>query len=226
MGWAIFAICLNLIRSDGLDANAPVVAGSILAALGLIWFGSAWLARLLLKALKRSDFPGAFIIVTCIFVFIAAALAEWFGTHPVFGAFLVGVVFAQFPRDEADRQAGKAIRTIAVYLFAPLYFVAVGLKVNLAEHFDLWLVLLVTMVAVVSKVLGAGLGARLGGFDSRTSLAIGFGLNARGAIGIILATVALDNSLVDERIFVALVFMSLVTSMVSGVVLKRVMQAH
>jgi Kef-type K+ transport system membrane component KefB len=149
-------------------------------------------------------------------------LAEWFGIHPVFGAFLVGVVFAQFTRDETDKQAGKAIHTMAVYLFAPLYFVSVGLKVNFAEHFDLWLVLLVTVIAIVSKVLGAGLGARLGGFDPRNALAIGYGLNARGAIGIILATVALESGVVDERIFVALVVMSLVTSMVSGMALKRV----
>jgi Kef-type K+ transport system membrane component KefB len=226
MGWAIFAVCLNLIRTGGATANVPVVAGSIVTVLALTWFASAWLARPLLKTLKRADFPGAFVIVTSIFVFAAAALAEWFGIHPVFGAFLVGVVFAQFTKDETDKQAGKAIHTMAVYLFAPLYFVSVGLKVNFAEHFDLWLVLLVTVIAIASKVLGAGLGARLGGFDSRTALAIGYGLNARGAIGIILATVALENGVVDERIFVALVVMALVTSMVSGVMLKRVMQTH
>jgi Kef-type K+ transport system membrane component KefB len=194
--------------------------------LALTWFGTAWLARPLLKVLKRVDFPGAFVIMAGIFVFTAAALAEWLGTHPVFGAFLVGVVFAQFTRDETDKQAGKAIHTMAVHLFAPLYFVSVGLKVDFAEHFDVWLVLFVTVIAVASKVLGAGLGARLGGFDSRTALAIGYGLNARGAIGIILATVALESGVVDERIFVALVVMALVTSMVSGVMLKRVMQAQ
>ncbi|MFN8400185.1 MAG: cation:proton antiporter [Anaerolineales bacterium] len=225
VGWAIFAVCLNLIRTDGVDANLPAVAGSILAALGLIWFGTMWLARPLLYVLKRSEFPGAFIIVACIFIFVAAALAEWFGIHPVFGAFLVGVVFAQFPKDDSDKQASEAIQKIAVYLFAPLYFVSVGLKVNFAEHFDLWMVLLVTVVAVVSKVLGAGLGARLGGFDPRTSVGIGFGMSARGAIEIILASVALEYQIIDGRIFVALVVMALVTSMVSGVMLKRVITA-
>lgn len=110
VGWAIFAVCLNLIRTDGVDANLPAVAGSILAALGLIWFGTMWLARPLLYVLKRSEFPGAFIIVACIFIFVAAALAEWFGIHPVFGAFLVGVVFAQFPKDDSDKQASEAIQ--------------------------------------------------------------------------------------------------------------------
>lgn len=223
VGWAIFAVCLNLIRTNGAQADLSVVLGSVVIALALIWFGTAWLARPLLKALKRSNFPGAFITVACMFIFIAAALAESFGIHPVFGAFLVGVVFAQLPKDETDTQASDAIHKIAVYLFAPLYFVSVGLKVNFAENFDIWLALLVTVFAVGGKVLGAGLGAWLGGFDWRTSLAIGYGLNARGAIGIILATVALENGIVNERIFIALVVMSLVTSMLSGVMLKRVM---
>ncbi len=225
VGWAIFAVCLNLIRTNGADANLPAVIGSILAVLGLIWFGTMWLARPLLKWLKRSDFPGAFLIVACIFILSAAALGEWFGIHPVFGVFLVGVVFAQFSKDESDQQASEAIHRMAIYLFAPLYFVSVGLKVNFAENFNLWLVLLVTIVAIVSKVIGAGLGARLGGFNPRTSVGIGFGMSARGAIEIILATVALEYQIIDGRIFVALVVMALVTSMVSGVMLKRVVTA-
>ncbi|MFM8349144.1 MAG: cation:proton antiporter, partial [Bacteroidota bacterium] len=70
-----------------------------------------------------------------------------------------------------------------------------------------------------------GLGAKLGGFGWRESLATGFGMNARGAIEIILGLVALEYKLINETVFVALVIMALVTSMTSGPIMKMVLGA-
>ncbi|MFN8444034.1 MAG: cation:proton antiporter [Caldilineaceae bacterium] len=108
----------------------------------------------------------------------------------------------------------------ALSFFAPLYFVSVGLKANFATNFHLGLVLLVIAIACLGKIGGAGLGAWLGGLNPRRALAIGSGLNARGAMEIILATVALEHGVIDQRIFVALVIMALVTSLISGPLLK------
>ena len=66
--------------------------------------------------------------------------------------------------------------------FAPIFFVSIGLKVNFIEHFDPTVVGVILLLAFAGKVAGAGIGARLGGMSSRKSLAVGFGLNARGAM--------------------------------------------
>ena len=74
----------------------------------------------------------------------------------------------------------------------------------------------VLSIAIICKVMGASLGARLGGLSWRESFAIGFGLNARGAMGILLGTLALNEGLIDQKMFVAVVIMALVTSIISG----------
>jgi Kef-type K+ transport system membrane component KefB len=102
-----------------------------------------------------------------------------------------------------------------------LYFVSIGLRVNFAANFDLGLVLLIILIACVGKIGGASLGAWLARLPARQALAVGFGMNARGAMEIILASVALEYGLIDERIFVALVVMALVTSVLSGPMIQR-----
>jgi Kef-type K+ transport system membrane component KefB len=140
--------------------------------------------------------------------------------HAIFGAFLVGVALIPvFERNEADH-AQEIIYQFAVSLFAPLYFVSVGLKADFAANFDGPLVLLVIVVATVGKILGAAVGARIGRLPLQESLAVGFAMNARGAMEMILASVALEFGLIDQRIFVALVTMALVTSMMSGPLLQ------
>jgi Kef-type K+ transport system membrane component KefB len=146
-------------------------------------------------------------------------VAERLGIHAALGAFFLGVALSkQF--DEAN-QAREVIYQFAVSFFAPLYFVSVGLRVNFVEGFDLVLVAVVLGVACLGKLAGASLGAWLGGMPPRRSLAVGFAMNARGAMELILATIALQAGLIDQRIFVALVFMAIVTSLMSGPAMKR-----
>src|SRR6185436_17599753 len=84
-------------------------------------------------------------------------------------------------------------------------------------NFDSILVLVILVVACLSKIGAVLLGARLAGMPlNREAWAIAFGLNARGATGIILAGVGLANHVIDERIFVAMVVTALVTSLMSG----------
>ena len=105
-------------------------------------------------------------------------------------------------------------------VFAPLFFVSIGLRVNFFTNFDALLTLVILAIAFTGKIIGSGLGARLGGFTWRESLAVGFGMNARGAMEIILGIIALENGLINERVFVSLVILALVTSMASGPLMK------
>ena len=111
----------------------------------------------------------------------------------------------------------KKIYLPVMTILAPIYFVSIGLKTDFVANFDLTIVLLVFSVACIGKILGAGLGAMIGGMTERKALAVGFGLNARGAMEIVLATAALDYGLIEGRIFVALVIMALATTMISGI---------
>ena len=166
--------------------------------------------------------PSGFIGLITILVLVTAVIAESVGIHAIFGAFLMGVIFGR--SIEKYNQAHQVIYQFAVSFFAPLYFVSIGLKADFVANFDWRLVLVVLLIACLGKIGGAGFGAWLGGFNFKQALAIGFGMNARGAMEIILVTVALDYGLIDQRVFVALVIMALVTSMLSGPVMQRLVR--
>ena len=178
------------------------------------------LAQRALKWLKSyMPWPGAFLGITTILILLAAACAEAIGIHAVFGAFLVGLAFAQ--NFEKRDNAHEMVYQFVMYFFAPLYFVSIGLQANFVASFDLILVMAVLFIACIGKVLGVMLGLRISKMPWRQSAIISFALNARGAMEMILATVARDAGFIDDRLFVALVIMSLVTSVLSGPIMSQ-----
>ncbi len=154
------------------------------------------------------------VALTALAMLAVSFMAEFSGSNGIFGAFLSGVVLSQAPR-ERDTINGLAY-PVVMGVLAPIYFASIGLKANYAASFDPVIVVLILMVACIGKLLGAGLGAIAAGIGRRNALAVGFGMNARGAMEIVLASVALDYHLIDNRIFVALVVMAFTTTMISG----------
>ncbi len=221
-GWTLFTIVLSRFVPDAAPRPLGLTVMYLLLFAGTVIVGGRLLGRRAVTWLRRHvAWPSGFIGVTAILILAGAALAELIGVHAIFGAFLIGVSLGQAAGREDEAHA--VIYQFAVSFFAPLYFVSIGLRANFAVAFDWPLVILVLVVATVGKVAGAGLGAWLGGLPRRESLAIGVGMNARGAIEMILATVALDYGVIDERLFVALVIMALVTSLMSAPLLQRLL---
>jgi Kef-type K+ transport system membrane component KefB len=178
------------------------------------------LAQGALKLLKSyMPWPGSFLGITAVLILMAAACAEAIGVYAVFGAFLVGLAFSQ--NLEKRDAAHELVYQFVMYFFAPLYFVSIGLRANFVASFDLALVLVVFSIACIGKVLGVTLGLRASKMPWKQSAVIGFALNARGAMEMILATVAKDAGLIDDRLFVALIIMALVTSVLSGPIMSR-----
>lgn len=153
------------------------------------------------------------------YLLLSIAFSELIGIHSVFGAFLVGLAFS--PNLEKRDEAHEMIYQFVMYLFAPLYFVSIGLTANFVESFDLFLVLVVLIVACLGKVLGVTFGLVISKMPLRQSDAIGFAMNARGAMEMILATITKDAELIDDCIFVALLIPALVTSMLSGLIMSQ-----
>lgn len=224
-GWALFAMILRGLEQDGqsggLGTTLALVAAFSVAVLAL----GRWLVQPLLHRANFSErWPSGLLTVFSALVFLGAVGAEKLGIHAIFGAFLVGVALGQGARPEEERCIHQIVQPFALSFFAPLYFVSVGLQADFSAHFDGLLVLVVLAIAFAGKIVGGGLGARLGGMPAREALAVGVALNARGAIEIILAAIALEHQLIGPRIFVALVVMAFATSIVGGPLLKRLVK--
>jgi len=125
-------------------------------------------------------------------------------------AFLLGVVASRYV-EKRDR-----LRQFVIGYLSPFFFVSLGLRVDFIANFDWMLAGLVVVIASIGKIVGVTFGARLGGFATREAVAIGMAMNARGAVEMVLASVALQAKLIDARMFVALVVMAVVTSVIAG----------
>jgi len=225
LGWSVFAIVLEASSGEGSGNSTIItlVAGTVVVLLAL--GPGRWLAGALLRRMEGGPaWPSGFVGTIAVLVFVSAACAESMGLHAIFGPFLVGIAMGQGLRSPARQRAHDIISQFALSVFAPLYFVSVGLRASFTSDFDGLLVLLVLAVACLGKILGGALGAYLGGMNRRESLAVGFGLNARGAMEMILASVALEYGIIDRRIFVALILMALITSMVSGPAMQALLR--
>lgn len=221
VGWLIFSVILGMI---GRGAEMPVLQTIILTlgfAIGMLTVGRGIINRILPWINKKLAWPGGILSLSLALCFLGASFTEYIGIHAVFGAFIIGVCLGD--SEHFSERAKEIVHQFINNIFAPLFFVSIGLRVNFVANFDLVLTLIILAIAFAGKIIGSGLGTKIGGFTWRESLAVGFGMNARGAMEIILGLVALENGLINEKVFVSLVIMALVTSMTSGPLMKRVL---
>jgi Kef-type K+ transport system membrane component KefB len=218
-GWLIFSVILGMIGKGGhgLPLISTVIITLAFTAV-MLTVGRGVINRILPWINKKLAWPGGILSLSLALCFLAASFTEYIGLHAVFGAFIIGVCVGD--SEHFSERAKEIVHQFINSVFAPLFFVSIGLRVNFFTNFDPVLTLIIVVIAFVGKVLGAGLGTRLSGLSWRESLAAGFGMNARGAMEIILGIVALENGLINEKVFVSLVIMALVTSMTSGPLMK------
>jgi len=222
VGWLIFSVVLGMI---GKEQNMSIL-NTLLLTIGftvaMLTIGRGVMNRALPWVNKNFAWPGGLLSLSLALCFLGAAFTEYIGIHAVFGAFIVGVALGD--SEHLSERAKEIIHQFINNIFAPLFFVAIGLKVNFIANFDFALTMAIIAIAFAGKIIGSGWGTRLGGFSWRESIAASFGMNARGAMEIILGLVALENGLIGERVFVSLVIMALVTSMTSGPLMKWVLK--
>ena len=219
VGWIIFSVVLSMI---GKGSDMPLLNTIFLTltfTLLMLTIGRGLINRALPWINKKFAWPGGILSLSLALCFLGAAFTEYIGIHAVFGAFIVGVSLGD--SEHFSERAKEIVHQFINNIFAPLFFVSIGLRVNFVSNFDLGLTLIIIAIAFAGKIIGSGLGTKLGGFTWRESLAAGFGMNARGAMEIILGLVALENGLINEKVFVSLVIMALVTSMSSGPLMKK-----
>ncbi|NUP90524.1 MAG: cation:proton antiporter [Candidatus Sumerlaeia bacterium] len=223
-GWIIFAVILGLIGTAG--GHALPVSMTIALTLGFTAFvltaGRAAVHRALPWVLAHTSWPGGILAFALALALFSAAFTEWIGVHAIFGAFLVGVAIGD--SSHMREQTRATINHFVSSIFAPLFFATIGLRVDFVANFDPGLVLLVLVIACAGKIAGCGLAGLWSGMERREAWAVGFAMNARGAMEIILGLLALQYGVIDQRMFVALVVMALATSLMSGPAIQRLLQ--
>lgn len=222
---------LVLSVSTGLVSGEISVAGIVLMfakAVGFIVIaGVAGLfgVRRLIERMDASAlarrYPEFVFIFAMMMAFLYAMLADLVGLSGIIGAFIAGVSFGS-----VELRQSKGVKEGAEYfqiIFASIFFVSLGILADvkaLTPDILIFLVVL-TLVAIVTKVIGCGLPARAMGMCREDALIVGFGMAPRGEVAMIVALIGLDSGLIGQNIFVAIVLMSLLTTIITPIVYRN-----
>lgn len=155
------------------------------------------------------------------FCFLLSFVSEhFFGIADITGAYFAGIMLSD--HSEARTYIVKRINTMSYMLFSPIFFASIGIKTELAGldgNLILFAVAL-TLVAIVTKIIGCGIGARLTGFKTYDSVSIGLGMVSRGEVALIVAQKGSMAGLISGAMFPAVVLMVIVTTLVTPLLLK------
>ncbi len=224
VGWIIFAVLLGLIgNKTGSGNNVMLTISLTLAFVGVMLTLGRWLIHKALPVVQAyTRWPAGELSFALILGLFGAAFTEWIGIHAIFGAFIVGAAIGD--SSHLRERTRAIIDNFISFIFAPVFFASIGLKVNFLTHFDLPLVILVTLMACVCKFTGGVIGARWGGMHKRESWAVGSAMVSVGAMGIIVGMIALESGIIHQRLFVALIVMAIITSMISGPSMRLILR--
>ncbi len=174
----------------------------------------------LMARIKKLPISEGLLAFTIALIALTAWTAEYLGgVAMIVGAFLLGVLIGQtYFKHELEEK----FHAIMYSLFVPLFFVSVGLIIDLTSiSSDAWIFAIVLcVVAIGSKIIGCGLGARLSGFDNRSSLRLGLGMVSRGEVGLIVASVGINEGIINQNVYAGAVVMVLVTTLFTPLALK------
>lgn len=166
-----------------------------------------------------------FALILAVVLFYAWAAEAWGGLAAITGAYVAGVLMARVP--EARHWIAEGAGMVGYGLFVPVFFVAVGLSTDLsAIGTASWPALSLIAVAVFTKWVGGGLGARLGGCTWREAGAIGAGMVARGEVALVMAGLGRSNGLLTEASFAVVVMMTLATTLVTPLCLRLMLSSR
>ncbi|MCG9881015.1 MAG: cation:proton antiporter [Bacteroidia bacterium] len=214
IGWILFSMIMGMLKGSANHSIFLTLLYTIAYAILMLTVVRIFINKSLPWAEKNFTWPGGFLSLSLGLAFLGAAFTEYIGLHAIFGAFIIGITIGDSVH--VTEKMKDIVNQFVTNIFAPLFFISIGFKVNFLDHFSLPISLLVLTIAFTGKIAGGYLGAKLGGLTNQESLAIGFGMNARGAMEMILAALALQANLIGEEVFVAIVIMAVITSVVAG----------
>ncbi|CAJ1225875.1 cation:proton antiporter [Levilactobacillus zymae] len=186
-----------------------------------IYFVVKWLAPYMAKMGKRLMIPMGETLMAIILCFGMAYVAELVGLSDVVGAFFAGIAISQTSvKSTVDRH----IEPVGYAVFIPVFFVSIGLNMDFnGLGKQLGFILVLTVVAVVSKLVGAGGGAKLAGFSWLSSTAVGAGMVSRGEMALIIAQIGYQAKLMSPVRYSAIVAAIILATLVAPFLLRLTM---
>ena len=216
----LLSIFLAVIAGGTSLVGILLILGKMVVFLAAsVAFGLYVLPKLVRITRRLPISQGVLSLAIVILLFYGVAAEVVGGMAAITGSFLAGLMFA---RCEEKERLEQGVSALAYGMFVPIFFVSIGLAVNVRdlEGEVLLLTAVIIVAAIASKFFGSGLGARWAGFSWRESWQMGAGMVSRGEVGLIVANVGIGAGLVSGSEFSAIVGMVLATTIVTPPMLR------
>ncbi|KAL2920354.1 K(+)/H(+) antiporter [Polyrhizophydium stewartii] len=214
MAWCLLVLVVALIHNPSNSIFAFYVFLAVVAWALFLWFA---IRPVLLYLVKRTPSGDAVSQTAVLATFTGVCISAWYtqavGVHAIFGGFLLGIIT---PHENGFAiKITEKVEDLISILFLPLYFAYSGLNFSIDSVSDgtAWgMVLLVIVVACGGKIVGCTLASRVSGLDWRESFTVGFLMNTKGLVELIVLNLGLQAGVINTKIFTIFVIMALVTT--------------
>ena len=207
-----------LMSFAGGDVNlTTVILKKILFFAGAILVGWKVVPWFLNKftSLKVTETVISSALIIC---FTYAYLAEYTGVAAIIGAYIAGVAISV---TNYKHEIFEKVETISYSIFVPVFFTSIGITAEFSGISEnLGLIIMLSILAILTKLVGSSVGAKVAGFGWNSSLGIGAAMVSRGEVALIMATIGLEAKLLSQDMFAVIVVVVLVTTIVTPPMMK------
>lgn len=216
----VILIAIALSMFAGTDTNIALLIGKKILFFIIIILASKWIVPKFIQIFSRFKVTETLLSAGLIICFGFAYFAEYVGIAGIIGTFFAGLAIAQ---TNYGHEIEKQVQPIAYGIFVPFFFVSIGLSVSFKGiGSQIGFMIIFSIVAILSKFIGSGMGARLSGFNNRSSMGIGAGMVSRGEVALILAAIGLEGGLLPVEYYTSMIIVIIVTTLVTPPLLKAI----
>lgn len=224
IGWVLFTIILGLFTQA-----QPQMGSMIIIFVATIGFAALALAagrRLSWKSLdllKRTGAPEPATSLTfaVLLGLLFGAITQKLGIHALFGFFIAGVVMGEAKNMSEDTRV--VISQMVYAIFVPIFFANIGLKIDFAANFNMFLAAFLIVIGVVGRYLGAWIGVGVTKVPHANRHLISIAHTPGGMMAIVVALLAFESRMITGEVFIAVVLSSVVSSIVVGPWMRQAM---
>jgi len=222
--WTILAGVVLVVSASVSSLPFWVIPfGAVIYALFMVFIGRRWLKILEARAVTDGNLSQNWLSLILLLVVISALVTESLGIHPLFGAFLLGVIMPKGIAFVQDLK--KRLEDLVVVLLLPLYFAYTGLRTSvglITAPETLFFFGLILVVAISGKFCGACFASKITGMTWREASAVGVLMNTRGMVELVALNIGLDIGVISPLMFTLLVLMAILTTVMTTPLLELV----
>lgn len=183
-------------------------------AILIAWKVVPWIMRKFTK-LPTSEMVISTALIIC---FVYAYVAEYTGVANIIGAYIAGIAIGVTKSKDI---VFEKVETISYSIFVPIFFAYIGISAEFSGILDnLVLIILLSIFAILTKFIGAGAGAKLSGFNWRSSMGIGSAMVSRGEVALIVASLGIASNLITQDLYATMIVVVIVTTVVTPPMMK------